>query len=520
MTQRKAGVLLNYVLTFVHILSGIIYVPLLLSFLSGSDYGVYKLIGGLIGLIGVMDFGLSNTVIRYYSGAKAKNDEKSAQNILALCLIIFSIITLILILIGIATYFLIPNIFSKSLTTDEIKLAKILFIILFVNLAITIPTKIFTASIFANEKFVFVKLLQVFQGILTPVCVLLFLLAKRSAIIVAIVQTASNLISILLTIIYAFTKCKVKIKLHFFDKKLIKEIFVFSSFIFLAMIVDQLYWRCDSIIIGAFIGSVAVTIYSISSSLTDYYKQFSVSVGSVFMPQLSRIQAQGGNVDEMDKIFRKTGRIQNVIMFLLLSGFAIFGVEFISIWTRVSIYKFTPENIRLIYFITLAVFVPLYIPSVQSTGVSVLQALNKHRFRSIVYFIIAILNFAFSIILVRFLGIWGCVIATSASLVIGQCLIMNIYYAKIGLNIKKFFAELIKMIIPLFFFAVLCYFINKQIWTSSIWILGVKILAYSAVFAVITYFASFNNYEKNLIKGLFKKNGKLQRTNEKYNNGV
>ena len=116
MTQRKAGVLLNYVLTLVHILSGIIYVPLLLSFLSGSDYGVYKLIGGLIGLIGVMDFGLSNTVIRYYSAAKAKNDEKSAQNILALCLIIFSVITLILIVIGIATYFLIPAIFSKSLT--------------------------------------------------------------------------------------------------------------------------------------------------------------------------------------------------------------------------------------------------------------------------------------------------------------------------------------------------------------------------------------------------------------------
>lgn len=519
MTQRKAGVLLNYVLTFVHILSGIIYVPLLLSFLSGSDYGVYKLIGGLIGLIGIMDFGLSGTVIRYYSGAKEKNDEKSAQNILALCLIIFSVITLILIAIGIATYFLIPAIFSKSLSAEEIGLAKNLFIILFVNLALTIPTKIFTASIYANEKFVFVKLLQVFQGVLTPVCVLLFLTVKSSAIIVALVQTASNFIAILLTIIYAFAKCKVRIKLHYFDRKLVREIFIFSSFIFLAMVVDQLYWRCDSIIIGAFIGSVAVTIYSISSSLTDYFKQFSVSIGSVFMPQLSRIQARGGQISEMDKIFRKTGRIQNVVMFLLFSGFAIFGVEFISVWTRASIYKFTPDNIRLIYFITLAVFVPLYIPSVQSTGVSVLQALNRHKFRSVVYFIIAILNFAFSIILVMCLGIWGCVIATSASLVIGQCIIMNIYYAKIGLNIKKFFTEIIKMIIPLFFFAVLCYFINRQILTSSIWILGIKIFVYTIIFAIITYFASFNAYEKGLIKGLFRKSGP-KRTNEKCNSNI
>ena len=516
MTQKKAGVLLNYVLTFVHILSGIIYVPLLLSFLSGSDYGVYKLIGGLIGLIGVMDFGLSNTVIRYYSASKEKKDEKGAENILAICLIIFLIITFILIIIGIVTYFLIPIIFGNSLLASEITLAKVMFIILFVNLAITIPSKIFTASIFANEKFVFIKSLQIFQGVLTPVCVLLFLFVRSSAITVTIVQTVSNLVGIILTIIYAIFKCKVKIKLHHFNKKLVREIFVFSFFIFLAMIVDQLYWRCDSIIIGAFIGSIGVTIYSISSSLCDYFKQFSVSVGSVFMPELARIDARGGSVSEMDKIFRKTGRIQNVIMFLLLSGFTIFGIEFISIWTRASIYKFTLDNIKLIYFITLAVFVPLYIPSVQSTGVSILQAKNKHRFRSITYFIIAILNFAFSILLVKFIGIWGCVIATSASLFIGQGIIMNIYYAKIGLDIKKFFAEIIKMTFPLFIFAVLCYLINIKIQTASIWILGAKIFVYTAGFALITYFASLSSYEKNLIKGLFRKNG-LQWTNEKHN---
>ena len=517
MTQKKAGVLLNYVITFVHILSGIIYVPLLLSFLSGSDYGVYKLIGGLIGLISIMDFGLSNTVIRYYSAAKQKKDEKGAENILAISLIIFLIITAILIIVGIVTYFLIPNIFAKSLNASEINLAKNMFIILFVNLAITIPSKIFTASIFANEKFVFVKCVQIIQGVLTPVFVLLFLILKSSAMIVVIVQTISNLVAIILTIFYALVKCKVKIKLHSFNKALVREIFVFSFFIFLGMVVEQLYWRCDSLIIGAFIGSIGVTIYSISSSLCDYYKQFSVSVGSVFMPELSRIEARGGSIAEMDKIFKKTGRFQNAVMFLLLSGFAIFGIEFISIWTRSSIYKFSFDNISLIYFITIAVFIPLYIPSIESCGIYILQAKNKHKFRSIVYFIIAILNFAFSILLVNFIGIWGCVIATSASLVIGQCLIMNIYYAKLGLDVKNFFKEIIKMTLPLFIFAALCYIINIKIKTFSIALLGIKILVYTCAFALICYFISFNDYERNLIKGLFRKNGpKL--ANEKLNN--
>lgn len=511
MTQKKAGVLLNYVLTFVHILSGIIYVPLLLSFLSGSEYGVYKLVGGLIGLLSIMDFGLSSTIVKYYCATK--NDSEK-ENILGICLIIFAFITLILIAIGIITYFLIPNIFSSSLTANEINLAKNLFIVLFINLAITIPSKVFSASIFANEKFVFIKSLQIAQGVITPICVLLLLIVKSSATVVVIVQTISNLLGIILTIVYAIFKCKIKIKLHFFNKKLIKEISIFSFFIFVAMIVDQLYWRCDSIIIGAFIGSVGVTIYSISSSLCDYFKQFSTSIGSVFMPELSKLEANGGSATKMDGIFRKTGRLQNVVMLLLLSGFAIFGVEFISVWTRASIYKFSNNDIKLIYFITLAVFVPLYIPSIESTGVSILQAKNKHKFRSIVYFIIAILNFAFSVLFVQKLGIWGCVIATSISLFVGQGIIMNIYYAKIGLNIKKFFAEIIKMNFPLFFFAILCYIINIKIQTFSFWVLATKILIYTSLFAIITYFVCFNSYEKNLIKGLFYGS---KRTNEKCN---
>lgn len=516
MTQKKAGVLLNYVLTFVHILSGIIYVPLLLSFLPAGDYGVYKLIGSLIGMLSILDFGLSNTVVRYYSMAEKNGDNKQQENVLAVCLIIFLIITGILILIGIGAYFLISPAFKGSLSPFELKLAKIIYLILFLSLAISIPTKIFYAGIFAKEKFVFVKLLQVFQGVLTPVCVLLALLSSPSVIYVVIIQTISNLLGIILTIFYALKKCKIKIKLHNWNKPLVKEIFIFSSFIFLAMIVDQIYWRCDSIIIGANLGSISVAIYSISSSLTDYFKQFGFSIGNVFMPELSRLELANESIKKMDDIFRKTGRLQSVVLFLILSGFVLFGFEFISIWTSSSIYNFSVSDKNLIYYITLAILVPLFIPSIESTGISILQAKNKHKFRSIVYLIIALLNVAFSVIFVRILGIWGCVIATSASLIIGQGIIMNIYYARLGLNIKKFFKQIIKMLNPLFFFSLLCYFINIKLKTSSFLVLGGKILIYCVIFAIITFFVSFNDYEKNLIKGLFKKNG-LQHTNEKPN---
>ena len=72
--QRRAGAVLSYVALIINAITTLVYTPVILSFLSQSEYGVYQLIGSIIAYLSVMDMGLSTTLSRFYVEAKDIDD--------------------------------------------------------------------------------------------------------------------------------------------------------------------------------------------------------------------------------------------------------------------------------------------------------------------------------------------------------------------------------------------------------------------------------------------------------------
>ena len=67
MNQRKLGIFLSYINIALQSLLGFLYIPILLHYIGKSEYGLYQLMGSLIAYFGIMDFGLSTAVIRFYA---------------------------------------------------------------------------------------------------------------------------------------------------------------------------------------------------------------------------------------------------------------------------------------------------------------------------------------------------------------------------------------------------------------------------------------------------------------------
>ena len=134
---------------------------------------------------------------------------------------------------------------------------------------------------------------------------------------------------------------------------------------------------------------------------------------------------------EINKIFRRVGRIQFIIMALTLTGFILYGKSFIAYWVG--------QDFEQAYYITLILMGSLLVPLIENMGIIVLQAKNKHAFRSEIYLFIAILNIVLTIPLAKLYGGIGCAIATAFALLIGNVVIINIYYhKKIGIDIIAF----------------------------------------------------------------------------------
>lgn len=491
MNQRKAGVILSYVSMGLRGLIGFIYVPMLLLFLTKEQYGLYQLMGSLIAYLMIMDFGLANTTTRYYSRCIAAEDEKGKENLLAVTGIIYGFIALLIVLAGLACMGYIVPLFGKTLSPAELITAKKVFALMLFNIALVIPANIFVAVINAHQQFVFARMLTIINTLLQPLFVFILLNYKADVIVLVAAQTLCNLLAVAANVFYCFKKLKIRIKLHSWDSKFAKEIMLFSFFVFLAMIMDQVYWQTGQIILGAVAGTGAVAVYSIAVQLDITYLSFSGNLSSVFLPQLSALAAKSDDMTEINNIFVKIGRIQFALMSLILCGFALYGKDFILLWVG--------KSFESAYYYALVLMGALLIPLIQNTGISVLQAKNKHAFRSVVYFIIAAANILISIPMAKAYGGMGCALTTAFCLLFGQGLIINIYYAKVGIDIIRFFKEIITMALPvLAAFAVGLAF-NLIPLGLNIFVLGAKIVAFTALFAVLMWTFGLNLYEKDLI---------------------
>ena len=286
-------------------------------------------------------------------------------------------------------------------------------------------------------------------------------------------------------------------KIKMTDRALIKEIFGFSFFIFLNILIDQLYANTDKFILGAIKGSVVVTVYTVGVTFQQYFEQFSTSISGVFLPRITKLITTEKDMTKVNEIFVRIGRIQFILLGFLMSGFVVFGKKFITLWVGAD--KLGA------YGIALVVIIPGLIPLSQNIGISVIRALNKHRFRSIVYIIIAVINVALSIPLAYKFGGFGAACATGFGTFLGQILTMNwFYYKKIGLDIPGYWKETLKITAVIVPAAFVGWGISLiPIWNSgtlSGWF-GFLLLCfiYLIVFFVAGWMFIFNKYERNLI---------------------
>lgn len=75
MNQRKAGVILSYFNKLMNMGINLVYVPLLLFYMGTHEYGLYQLMGSVVAYIGLLDFGFSVAVSRFYTEYKALQDQ-------------------------------------------------------------------------------------------------------------------------------------------------------------------------------------------------------------------------------------------------------------------------------------------------------------------------------------------------------------------------------------------------------------------------------------------------------------
>lgn len=494
----KIGIIMSYISMFSGIIISLLYTPVMLRYLGQQQYGLYNMAASVVSYLNLFDLGLGNAVVRYSTNYRVSGKKEEIKYLYGMFLVLYIFIAIIIILLGSILIINAENIFSVSTGTKGVIELKIIMTIMVISLAIGFPGSVFSSIITSYEKFTFIKITSLASNILNPIIMIPLLILGYKAVAVSAVALLLNCLLILINIFYTIKFLNVEIKIGKIDISLLKKIGNYSFFIFLGAIVDQLYWNTDKVVLGAVSGENVVAVYSIGSQIHTYYQQFSWSISNVFFPRITTMITEKVSIEELSNFFRKIGRIQFLVLYLILSGFLIFGKEFIGWWSG--------PNYKNSYYIALIVIIPATIPLIQNIGVHIVQAMNKHIFRSVCYAFIAVLNAVSSFLLAPKYGGIGCAVCTAISLIIGHGFLMNYYYKyKIGIDINQFWKEIGKIFI--IFLPVVCMFliINSYFTTKSFIVLFIKILFYTIIYISFAIKFIVNDEEKNIIQTILNK---------------
>lgn len=493
MNQLKAGAVLNYVAIILNMVIGLLYTPYMLRMLGQAEYGLYSLAASIIAYLTVLDLGFGNAIIRYTAKFRAEGKIDEQKYMFGMFLVLYIGIGIIAVIAGAVLSLNVESIFSAKMTEYEVDRTRIMLWLMTFNLAFTFPMSIWGSIMTAYERFTFPRIVSIVRSVLNPLVMVALLAIGYKALAMVIVTTIFNVVTLLINYWYCKNKLKIEVRYGKFDFKFLKEVSVYSFWIFLNAIMDKIYWSTGQFVLGIYRGTVAIAIYTVAIHLQNMFMMFSTAITGVFLPKVTAMVAKGDNEKDISDLFIRTGRIQYILLSLILTGFIIFGRSFINLWAG--------EGYQEAYLYALMFFIPLTVPLIQNMGIIILQARNQMKFRSLLYIVIAVVSLVSSFPLAKYYGGMGCAISTAGALVLGQIIIMNIYYQrKQHINIIRFWKEISNMsLVPIAFISIYLVFQAEiDIYTTSFMNFTIGIVAFLSLYVPLFWKLSMNRSEKEL----------------------
>ncbi|KRM94612.1 lipopolysaccharide biosynthesis protein [Loigolactobacillus rennini] len=494
--QRKVGAALSYINIIAKNLVNFMYVPFLLHFVGQADYGLFQMTNSVMTSLTLLSMGFSSAYVRFYMVYKVKKQSQAGiKKLNALYLLIFSVISILALLVGALLVLNVNGLFSRSLTASQLNLTRSLMVIMVLNIALAFISSVFDANITVNQQFTFQQTRQLMQTFLVPLIVVPLILFGVGVISIVITQLIVTFSFLLININYCLRKLNMRFDFHQLPVHLLKELTLFSFFIFLNQVVDLVNNNMPNFILGMFQGAKMVATFAIAVQVKNMFFMLSTSLSNVFIPRVNELVSSGSEKGVLTDLMIKVGRVQMSLLLFVMGGFIVVGRYFINIWAG-------PQN-REAYTLIILMTLPVIIPLSQNVGIEIQKAMNKHVFRSIFYVIFAVINIVITVLGSINFGLIGAAMGYVVSILCANGVAMNWYYhAKMGLDMKRYWHQTLGVTIPFVISTSILLLVQHFIVVNSLVRFLLFGIIYVVLYALIYLTAATNTYEKELVTGM------------------
>lgn len=401
----------NWTALFLNVSIGFFMAPYMVHSLGDSMYGLWVLILSLTGYMGLLDSGLKTSIVRFVAKYNATSDKDSINEIATTSIVLYSLLSLIVVVITVSLAVEFESIFNVS--TDEKAVVRTVVCLGGVGLMIGLPMGVFGGLVVGLQRYDLLNKANIIVLGLRTVGIVVLLFYGFKVVAVSSMQVLSQFILGGLLVWYAYRQYpSLSFRWSYFKKETIKVLYGYSSFIFLNNLAMFFLFYSGEIIVGMFLDMSTITYYAIATSLLHYLSKFVGSMTQVLHPYASDQHARGNQDKILSSVLIGT-RISLLIVLPVALGYIIVGKAFISLWMGHS-YAEVAGPILAISAVGRIAWLS------HSSAGNVFLGIGKHKVITSANVATGLLGIIFSVVLVRDYGLSGVAIGLTCSLLISQ----------------------------------------------------------------------------------------------------
>lgn len=398
----------NWGSIFLGMIVGFLMMPFLIHHFGDDRYGVWVLTLNFTGYLGLLNLGVGGSIVKYVAEYKAKNDQIALNEVCtsSFCLylaagILTAVLAFLIAVCGIG-YFKIP--------VELLPEARCVVLIVGLQIASSLPFGTFSSYMRGIQRYDTIALISVLVLILRTAAIVWFVLEGYGLVGLAIIHFASIWVEGIIKIIYVYKVDKdFELSLRFIHKKSFKTVFDYSLFFFLYFVSIRLIFAVDSLLIGFFLGTAAVTFYAVAYRLAEYMRLLIMGT-AVFQPAVSQLHALSQN--DKNRLLMSLGT-KYVMMICLPIGAAliIVGSQFLGLWIGD---KYAVMSYPVLVILAIGMIGHL----AQHIAVQILQGLARHRLSAYLALLQAVVTVGLIIMMMRSYDLMGAALGKTIPMII------------------------------------------------------------------------------------------------------
>ena len=407
--------------------------------LGTEQFGLWSLMWSMVGVLGLVDMGVSSAVVKFIADARGNQDGDRSRHLYSTFFWVQTTLALVVLLSAVAITPVLRHIF---IIPDSLqRTASIVFGVLSFRVATGMPFGLFVGLLAGHRKQAYSSIIKTFSILTYGVFVFFMLNYSPTAISLAISNIIIHLLSNAVIIAVACrTVPDFTIRPALFSRSLVKEISLFSGAAFMVQISSLLYTRVDIFIVQRFLSLTNVAHYTVAMQTISRGALFCKQMTSALTPLIAEMKG-ANDAQSIRLILRKGTKLNTALTTPLMGGLIWLASDLIQSWMG-------PEFAESVLPMRLLAGVA-WISAICGVSSTVLTMTGYQKREAILTVTGQIMNVALTLLLVRRFGLGG---VAFASLVSGLSIgIMTIWFTVrlLKLSFRHTYGPILASLFPL-----------------------------------------------------------------------